>query len=69
MANPGIYTLKASARVTDAIKAAGGMTEDADAKVLTAASLYPDEEVVYVATRMKTFLFLVNQELSRFLTR
>ena len=30
--NPGVYTLKAGARVTDLIQEAGGMTEDADAK-------------------------------------
>ena len=58
VANPGVYTLKASARVTDAIKAAGGMTEDADAKSVSMWQL-----------RMKTFLFLVNQELVRFLTK
>ena len=49
--NPGVYTLKASARVTDAIKAAGGMTEDADAKSVNLAASLSDEEVVYVATK------------------
>lgn len=51
VANPGVYTLKASARVTDAIKAAGGMTEDADAKSVNLAASLSDEEVVYVATK------------------
>ena len=51
MANPGVYTLKASARVTDAIKAAGGMTEDADAKSVNLAASLSDEEVIYVATK------------------
>ena len=51
VANPGVYTLKASARVTDAIKAAGGMTEDADAKSVNLAESLSDEEVVYVATK------------------
>ena len=48
---PGVYSLKASARVTDAIKAAGGMTEDADAKSVNLAASLSDEEVVYVATK------------------
>ena len=48
VANPGVYTLKASARV---IKAAGGMTEDADAKSVNLAASLSDEEVVYVATK------------------
>ena len=48
---PGVYTLKASARVTDAIKAAGGMTEDADAKSVNLAASLSDEEVIYVATK------------------
>ena len=43
--------LKASARVTDAIKAAGGMTEDADAKSVNLAASLSDEEVIYVATK------------------
>ena len=41
---PGVYTLKASSRVTDAIKAAGGMTEDADAKSVNLAASLSDEE-------------------------
>ena len=51
VANPGVYTLKANARVTDAIKAAGGMTEDADAKSVNLAASLSDEEVIYVATK------------------
>ena len=48
---PGVYTLKAGTRVTDAIKAAGGMTEDADAKSVNLAASLSDEEVIYVATK------------------
>ena len=48
---PGVYTLKASARVTDAIKAAGGMTEDADAKSVNLAASLSDEEVIYMASK------------------
>ena len=48
---PGVYTLKASSRVTDAIKAAGGMTEDADAKSVNLAASLSDEEVIYVASK------------------
>ena len=46
-----MYTLKASSRVTDAIKAAGGMTEDADAKSVNLAASLSDEEVIYVASK------------------
>lgn len=49
--NPDVYSLKASARVTDAIKAAGGMTEDADAKSVNLAASLSDEEVIYVGTK------------------
>lgn len=48
---PGVYTLKASSRVTDAIKAAGGMTEDADTKSVNLAASLSDEEVIYVASK------------------
>mgnify|MGYP005904068287 CR=1 FL=1 len=37
--------------MTDAIKAAGGMTEDADAKSVNLAASLSDEEVIYVATK------------------
>lgn len=48
---PGVYTLKVSARVTDAIQEAGGMTEDADAKSVNLAASLSDEEVIYVANK------------------
>ncbi|WP_303949876.1 helix-hairpin-helix domain-containing protein [Streptococcus vestibularis] len=48
---PDVYSLKASARVTDAIKVAGGMTEDADAKSVNLAASLSDEEVIYVANK------------------
>ena len=51
MTKPGVYTLKASSRVTDAIKAAGGMTEGADAKSVNLAASLSDEEVIYVASK------------------
>lgn len=49
--NPGVYTLKAGARVTDVIQEAGGMTEDADAKSVNLAASLSDEEVIYVANK------------------
>lgn len=48
---PGVYTLKAGARVTDVIQEAGGMTEDADAKSVNLAASLSDEEVIYVANK------------------
>ena len=49
--NPGVYTLKEGARVTDVIQEAGGMTEDADAKSVNLAASLSDEEVIYVANK------------------
>ena len=49
--NPGVYTLKAGARVTDVIQEAGGITEDADAKSVNLAASLSDEEVIYVANK------------------
>ena len=49
--NPGVYTLKEGARVTDVIQEAGGMTEDADAKSVNIAASLSDEEVIYVANK------------------
>lgn len=51
MVNPGVYTLKEGARVTDVIQEAGGMTEDADAKSVNLAASLSDEEVIYVANK------------------
>lgn len=46
------------------------MTEDADAKSVNLVAIVGREEVVYVATKDENlFLFLVNQELVRFLTK
>lgn len=46
---PGVYNLKMGSRVTDAIAAAGGMTEEADTKSINLAAGLDDEAVVYVA--------------------
>lgn len=47
---PGVYTLTSGSRVTDAIAAAGGMTDSADAKSVNLAASVADEAVIYVAT-------------------
>ena len=43
-------------------KEAGGMTEDADAKSVNLAASLSDEEVIYVANKMKMFLSLIKQD-------
>lgn len=45
---PGVYTLEAAARVTDALSAAGGAGADADLDVVNLAALVTDGERVYV---------------------
>ncbi|OKL54712.1 hypothetical protein BSZ39_02705 [Bowdeniella nasicola] len=47
---PGVYTLPAGARVTDAIAAAGGMLPDADAAAQNLARHLADGEHVHVPT-------------------
>lgn len=47
--NPGVYELKAGARVHEAIQKAGGLTADAEAKSINQAQKLSDEAVVYVA--------------------
>ncbi|HEM3703445.1 TPA: helix-hairpin-helix domain-containing protein [Streptococcus suis] len=51
VAKPGLYTLEASARVNDAVKAAGGLTSQADPKSINLAQKLSDEAVVYVASK------------------
>jgi competence protein ComEA len=48
VAAPGVYTLDAAARVTDAVDAAGGATIDADLGVVNLAALVADGERIYV---------------------
>ncbi len=45
---PGVYTLAASARVTDAVNAAGGAAADADLNVVNLAATVHDGERIYV---------------------
>lgn len=47
---PGVYDLYTDQRVVDAIKAAGGFAEDADADYLNLADLLVDGEKIYVPT-------------------
>ncbi len=47
---PGVYTLGASPRVTDAITAAGGAGTDADLNMINLAATVHDGERVYVPT-------------------
>lgn len=51
VAKPGLYTLEAGARVNDAVKAAGGLTSQADPKSVNLAQKLSDEAVVYVASK------------------
>jgi competence protein ComEA len=48
VATPGVYTLGGSARVTDALAAAGGARTDADLDVVNLAAAVHDGERVYV---------------------
>jgi competence protein ComEA len=45
---PGVYTLRAAARVTDAVTAAGGANADADLDVVNLAAVVKDGERIYV---------------------
>ena len=47
--NPGVYELRAGARVYEAIQKAGGLTADAEAKSINQAQKLTDEAVIYVA--------------------
>lgn len=46
---PGVYQMKSSSRVHDALLKAGGMTDEADLKSINQAQKLVDEAVVYVA--------------------
>ncbi|MCJ7522907.1 MAG: SLBB domain-containing protein, partial [Dehalococcoidia bacterium] len=46
--NPGVYTLKDSDRIEDAIEAAGGFTPDADQSALNLAASLRDGDQIHV---------------------
>jgi competence protein ComEA len=48
VAAPGVYTLTSSARITDAVAAAGGAAADADLDVVNLAAVVKDGERIYV---------------------
>lgn len=50
VARPAVYKLVTDARVDDAIKAAGGMTSDADAKQVNLAAKLVDGQKIYIPT-------------------
>ena len=49
--SPGIYDLPVGSRVHDAVRKAGGLTEEADSKSLNLAQKISDEALVYVPTK------------------
>ena len=49
--NPGVYRLPTGSRVFEAIKAAGGVTKNADASDLNQARLLSDGEQIYLFTK------------------
>lgn len=51
VSHPGVYILDASARMIDAVNAAGGMTEDAGADYLNLADWIADGDRIYVPSR------------------
>ena len=62
---PGVYSLKAGARVTDAIAAAGGMTDVADSRSVNLAASLADEAVVYVATQEENISVIADKDASQ----
>lgn len=45
----GVHSLPENSRVTDLVKLAGGMTEEADKNSVNLAQKLTDEEVIYIA--------------------
>ena len=51
VANPGVYSLDEGLRVRDAVEAAGGLTEDADASTVNLARVLSDGEHIALPTK------------------
>lgn len=52
---PGVYKLSSNARVDDAVKAAGGMSGDADTKSVNLAAKIADGQKIYVLSQSANF--------------
>lgn len=48
--NPGVYEIENNSRVEDAIKIAGGLTEDADTSIINLSKKLNDENVIIIYT-------------------
>lgn len=48
VANPGVYELESGSRVLDAVQAAGGFTDDADAQSCNLARVIQDSEQIHI---------------------
>lgn len=53
VANPGVYSLDEGLRVCDAVEAAGGLTEDADASTVNLARVLSDGEHIALPTKVE----------------
>ena len=52
--NPGVYELKDSSRITDAVSMAGGFSEEADRDFLNLADFVSDGSKIYVPSKEET---------------
>ena len=58
VANPGVYWLDEGLRVCDAVEAAGGLTEDADASTVNLARVLSDGEHIALPTKAEVEMAL-----------
>lgn len=49
--NPGMYTLTEEDRIADAVKAAGGFTDNADSDAVNLAQKLEDEQYIYIPSK------------------
>lgn len=61
--NPGIYTMDSSSRVIDVIKAAGGLTQNANTSVINLSKKITDEMVIIVYSNNEVEDFKKTKEL------
>lgn len=59
---PGVYTLGGSARMADAVAAAGGMTPEADANVLNLAQFLTDGQMIRIPLQGEVSVLAAQEE-------